>query len=135
MVFSPLPASTSFSRRVSASSVRFAPERRSAPSFSTLSCNLLCVQHSDDPRGTTQGDYVKKLFEGKPFEYIIVEDVGEAGAFDKAVQDVEGVLHTASPFHFKATDPEELVRPAVDGTTNILKSVGAHGKNVKRVVV
>lgn len=66
---------------------------------------------------------------------MVVEDVGTPGAFDEAVKDVEGVLHTASPFHLKATDPEELIRPAVDGTTSVLKSIAAHGNSVKRTVV
>jgi hypothetical protein len=33
------------------------------------------------------------------------------------------VAHTASPFHFKSTHPDELIEPAVKGTTGVLKSI------------
>ena len=59
----------------------------------------------------------------------------QPGAFDDYVKDVDAIEHTASPFHFKANDPDELIVPAVHGTTRILESALAHGKNVKRVVV
>lgn len=45
------------------------------------------------------------------------------GIFDEAVKDVEAVAHTASPFHFNASDPKELIDPAYKGTTGILKSI------------
>ena len=71
---------------------------------------------------------------------MIVEDIGTDNAFDKAVEGVQGVAHTASPFHFNAGgekgDPDEiLIKPAVNGTTNILKAAKSHGKDVKRVVI
>ncbi|CDZ96967.1 d-lactaldehyde dehydrogenase [Phaffia rhodozyma] len=86
-------------------------------------------------RSAAKGDYLKDLFKGKPFSYVIVEDIGKDGAFDEAVKGVQGVAHTASPFHLKADDPEELIRPAVDGTIGILKSITKNGSDVKRVVV
>jgi len=43
--------------------------------------------------------------------------------FDEAVKGVQAVAHTASPFHFNITDPQELIGPAVKGTTGILKSI------------
>ncbi|RSH76694.1 methylglyoxal reductase (NADPH-dependent) gre2 [Apiotrichum porosum] len=88
-------------------------------------------------RSKDKGEYLANLFKGSkvPFEYIIVEDIGKSGAFDEAVKDVVGVAHTASPFHFKATNPEELIRPAVDGTVGVLKSIQKHNPNVKRVVI
>ena len=43
--------------------------------------------------------------------------------FDEAVKGVDAVAHTASPFHFNITDPQELIGPAVKGTTGILKSI------------
>jgi hypothetical protein len=29
----------------------------------------------------------------------------QENAFDEAVREVDGIVHTASPFHFKADDP------------------------------
>jgi nucleoside-diphosphate-sugar epimerase len=60
-------------------------------------------------------------------------------AFDKAVVSnppFEWVLHTASPFHFNVTDTKrDLLDPAINGTTGILKAIKAHAPSVKRVVV
>lgn len=57
------------------------------------------------------------------------------GAFDEAVKGVDAIEHTASPFHLRATDPNELIVPAVRGTLSVLESARKHGKGVKRVVV
>ncbi|KZT38287.1 NAD(P)-binding protein [Sistotremastrum suecicum HHB10207 ss-3] len=89
-------------------------------------------------RSDAKGEYLKKLFasygEGK-FEYVIVKDIEADGAFDEAVKGVDGVEHTASPFHFNAEDPQALIGPAVKGTVGILQSVVKYGSGVKRVVV
>ncbi len=57
------------------------------------------------------------------------------GAFDDAVKGIDAIAHTASPFHFKADDPAELIGPAVHGTTGILLSALKHGSSVKRIVI
>lgn len=45
-------------------------------------------------------------------------------------------LHTASPFHFNATDVEkDLLIPAVNGTKSALLAVHKYGPNIERVVV
>ena len=49
------------------------------------------------------------------------------GAFDGAVKDVDAVAHTASPFHFQVTHPDDLLVPAVKGTTGILESILKYG--------
>lgn len=89
-------------------------------------------------RNASKGEYVKNLFEkefpGK-FSYVIVEDITKEGAFDGAVKEVDAVAHTASPFHFQVTHPDDLLIPAVKGTTGILESILKYGNNVKRVVV
>jgi len=51
------------------------------------------------------------------------------------VKGIDAIEHTASPFHFAANDPHELIRPAVEGTVGILESVLKYGQSVKRVVV
>ena len=47
--------------------------------------------------------------------------IGHCPHRDKAVQGVDYVLHTASPF-FMSTKEDELVKPAVAGTLNVLKA-------------
>lgn len=71
-------------------------------------------------------------------DFVIVEDIAQPGAFDKAVQanpPFEAVIHTASPFHFDVTDTKkDLLDPAMIGTTGILKSIKQHAPTVERVV-
>lgn len=63
-------------------------------------------------------------------------DLLEPGSFDEAMDGCELVIHTASPFLLTGfTDAEEaLVRPALEGTRNVLDSVN-RTKSVKRVVL
>lgn len=71
--------------------------------------------------------------------YAIVEDISQEGAFAEAVKSdppFDAVLHTASPFHFKAKDVQkDLLDPAVVGTTDILKQIKKSAPSVKRVVI
>lgn len=89
-------------------------------------------------RSVEKGDRLVKSF-GPDFSYEVVEDVGAAGAFDESLKkhpEVSVFLHTASPFHFNATDIEkDLLRPAVDGTKNALSAIDKFGPQIKRVVV
>jgi nucleoside-diphosphate-sugar epimerase len=71
-------------------------------------------------------------------EVFIVPDIAKEDAFDEVVKTpgLEVVMHTASPFHFKFTDPKtELIDPALVGTTSILKALKRSAPSVKRVVV
>ncbi|KAE9383213.1 hypothetical protein BT96DRAFT_968643 [Gymnopus androsaceus JB14] len=56
------------------------------------------------------------------------------GAFDEAVKGVGAIEHTASPVHFNAEDPEEIIVPAVNGTIGVLKSALAVS-SVQRIVI
>ncbi|GAA5878181.1 hypothetical protein JCM16303_002873 [Sporobolomyces ruberrimus] len=88
-------------------------------------------------RSKEKGEYLTKqlLKDAKNWEYVIVEDVEETGAFDEAVKGVDAVLHTASPFHFNVEDPHrDLINPAVKGTENLLRSA-AKEAGIKRVVI
>ncbi|TPX63889.1 hypothetical protein CcCBS67573_g08551 [Chytriomyces confervae] len=70
--------------------------------------------------------------------FAIVDDIAVEGAFDSAVRDggFEFVVHTASPFTYAIQDPQrDLIDPAVNGTTGVLKSVLKYGGSVKRIVV
>ena len=89
-------------------------------------------------RSSDKGDYLKKVFarHADKLEYVIAEDLEQAGVFDNAVKGVDGVLHTASPFHFNAENAalDKLVNPAVRGTKNVLSSI-AKEPSIKRVVI
>ncbi|KAI9733985.1 MAG: hypothetical protein M1834_002642 [Cirrosporium novae-zelandiae] len=68
--------------------------------------------------------------------FAIVPDILAPSAFDEAVKGVDGVIHTASPFVLAVEDNErDLLKPAILGTQNILKSVHAHAPQVRRVVI
>ena len=65
---------------------------------------------------------------------FVQADLTEAASWTAAVEGMDYVLHVASPFPTTVpkTD-EELVRPAVNGTLNVLRAAAAAG--VKRTVV
>ncbi|KAJ3712943.1 D-lactaldehyde dehydrogenase [Lentinula raphanica] len=87
-------------------------------------------------RSEAKGEPLKKIFGDykEKFETVVVEDITKDGAFDEAVKGVDAIEHTASPFHFKADDPQELIGPAVNGTRSILKSALSQS-SIKRIVV
>ncbi|KAJ7016547.1 hypothetical protein C8F04DRAFT_1160741 [Mycena alexandri] len=88
-------------------------------------------------RSPDKGKHLTELFAsyGDKFELVIVPDITKEGAFDEAVKGVDAIEHTASPYHFQADDPAELIEPAVKGTVGILESARKYGKSIKRVVV
>ena len=67
---------------------------------------------------------------------LFAADLLDPGSFDEAMQGCELVMHTASPFFIsKPKNPEEeLLRPAREGTRNVLESAGRIS-TVKRVVL
>ncbi|CAE7038215.1 TKPR2 [Symbiodinium natans] len=86
--------------------------------------------------------YLKKMAAGLPGKLELVQaDLLTEGAFDTAVQGCEYVFHTASPFFFgsESEGPEaveaKLIKPAVDGTKNVLTSVGKHKAGIKCVAL
>ncbi|KAF3491615.1 NADPH-dependent methylglyoxal reductase GRE2 [Arthroderma uncinatum] len=72
-------------------------------------------------------------------DFVVVEDIAQPNAFEKAVisdPPFEAVIHTASPFHFRAVDAQnELLAPALNGTKGILHAIKKSAPSVKRVVV
>ncbi|KAF8608358.1 dihydroflavonol-4-reductase [Ceratobasidium sp. AG-I] len=71
-------------------------------------------------------------------KFAIIEDITVSGAFDEVFKSnsFEVVLHTSSPFVLTVTDIEkDLLKPAIEGTTEILKSTKKYGSSVKRVVI
>ncbi|ODO08642.1 D-lactaldehyde dehydrogenase [Cryptococcus wingfieldii CBS 7118] len=88
-------------------------------------------------RSQEKGEYLRNLFEGLgQFEYAVVEDIAKDGVFDEAVKSVDAVAHLASPFYTaNVKDPQELIGPALKGTTGILKSIQKNNPGIKRVVI
>ncbi|KAJ7479840.1 D-lactaldehyde dehydrogenase [Mycena latifolia] len=88
-------------------------------------------------RSADKGTHLKELFApyGDKLELVVVPDITQDGAFDEAVKGVDAIEHTASPFHFEADDPAELLEPAIKGTVGILESARKYGTAVKRIVV
>ncbi|ODO07587.1 D-lactaldehyde dehydrogenase [Cryptococcus wingfieldii CBS 7118] len=89
-------------------------------------------------RSAEKGDYLKNLFKDLPgeFTYVLVKDIAQEGAFDEAVKGVDAIAHLASPFYVtNVSDANELIGPAVQGTTGILKSAQKNNPSVKRIVV
>lgn len=74
----------------------------------------------------------------RQLKFAIVEDITTPGAFDDVLKNnsFDAVLHTSSPFVFKINDiTNDLLTPAINGTTEILKSAKKYGSGVKRVIV
>ncbi|EJD47809.1 NAD(P)-binding protein [Auricularia subglabra TFB-10046 SS5] len=91
-------------------------------------------------RDASKGEYLSKMFNedfpGK-FSYVVVQDIEAFGAFDVAVRNVDAVAHVASPCYHPTghVDPDDLIGPAVTGTTNLLKSASHFGTNIMRIVI
>jgi nucleoside-diphosphate-sugar epimerase len=72
--------------------------------------------------------------------FVYINDITN-DSFDQAVQNVNGIIHVASPFHFKAKDPEkDLLLPAIRGTIGVLQSAHKYNnenneKKIKRIVI
>ncbi|TFK38822.1 D-lactaldehyde dehydrogenase [Crucibulum laeve] len=97
------------------------------------------LQQGYSVRGTVRneekGKHLRELCKsfGERFEIVTVEDITKEGAFDDAVKGVDAVEHMASPIT-EIEDPEEYIKPAVNGTLSILTSILKHGSKIKRVV-
>ena len=91
-----------------------------------------------DEKGQTILDHYPGI--SKPrLSYSIVKDMSQPGAFEEAVKSdppFEAVLHTASPFHYKAQDAKkDILDPAIVGTTGILNAIKDSAPSVKHVVL
>lgn len=87
-------------------------------------------------RSSNKGEYLLNYFNNRRFSFIVVPDSVVDGAFSDAIQGVDGVIHTASPFHFNGSHPNDLIVPAVDGTLNLLKAAHEHSTGIlKRIVI
>jgi len=92
------------------------------------------VRNPDKPNGL---EHLHRLQEAHPGRLTLHKaDLLDEGSYAEAMAGCELVIHTASPFLLgRVRDPEaQLVRPALDGTRNVLNSVNAT-PSVKRVVL
>jgi nucleoside-diphosphate-sugar epimerase len=88
-------------------------------------------------RNPDKAGHLKKLVKGTKGKLKLFKaDLLTSGAFDEAMKGCTVVMHTASPFVLDGyTDAmEALVRPAVEGTRNVLESV-QRTASVQRVVL
>ena len=117
---------------------------------------IVCVSGGS---GFVAGHVCKQLIESKKFKEVrattrtrsrekvgFLEDMGvkvyagcdlmKPGSFDEAIRGCDYVHHCASPFTTSNVDDPErtFIRPAVDGTLNVLRSA-AKSETVKRVVL
>ncbi|WP_313670605.1 aldehyde reductase [Sandarakinorhabdus sp.] len=66
---------------------------------------------------------------------LVSADLNDEGAFSSYTEDVDYVIHAASPFFIDVEDVErDLVRPAVRGTVSALEAA-AKSTRVKRVIL
>ncbi|GAA5945891.1 hypothetical protein JCM10213_008225 [Rhodosporidiobolus nylandii] len=77
-----------------------------------------------------------KEYEGKIETMVLEKEMSEDGAFDKAVEGCEVVVHTASPatFDIKVSPEEDILKPALRGTLSLLESA-KRASSVKSVVI
>ncbi|GEE03889.1 dihydroflavonol-4-reductase [Gordonia spumicola] len=90
-----------------------------------------------DPRKPTGLDHLHALAEQHPGRLTLhAADLLDRGSFAEAMTGCELVIHTASPFLMgRLSDPrEQLIRPALEGTRNVVNSVDATD-SVRRVVL
>mmetsp|Transcript_17023 Transcript_17023/g.28448 ORF Transcript_17023/g.28448 Transcript_17023/m.28448 type:complete len:332 (-) Transcript_17023:88-1083(-) len=103
-----------------------------------------CLEQGWTVRGTARDvsdecktGYLKKMAADLPGKLELMQaDLLQPCSFDAAVEGCEYVFHTASPFFFGTENVDEtLIKPAVEGTTNVLTSVAKHKATIKCVAL
>lgn len=90
-----------------------------------------------DPSNSKKVDEVTALAKASAGQLTLFKsDLLDTGSFDEPMRNCELVIHTASPFFVTGikNPEEELIRPAKEGTRNILESA-KRNPTVKRVVL
>lgn len=76
---------------------------------------------------------LEALFPDANLEFAFL-DLNKDDGWQEAMHGCDVLMHTASPFPFsQPKDPQELIRPAVDGTKRALQA--AHDAGIKRVIL
>ncbi|KAK9378079.1 uncharacterized protein V2V93DRAFT_141175 [Kockiozyma suomiensis] len=90
-------------------------------------------------RSEDKAEYLKGLYPAdSKLSFVIVPDIAAPNAFDEAIKTpgIDYIIHTASPFHFRVTDPvKDLLDPAIKGTESVLTATKAFAPQVKHVVI
>ncbi|PPQ76494.1 hypothetical protein CVT26_012360 [Gymnopilus dilepis] len=88
-------------------------------------------------RSLAKGQPLKDYFSsyGDKLELIAVPDITRNGAFDEAVKGVDGIIHTATASDFSIVEPEDWIKPALDGTLSVLESAKNFGDKLQRLVI
>ncbi|PWY64803.1 flavonol reductase [Aspergillus eucalypticola CBS 122712] len=99
------------------------------------------LEHGYRVRGTVRSEQsaanVRGIFSqySDRLSFAIVKDIAQPGAFEEAVKEVDGIIHTASPVKSVVEDQEkDLLQPAIRGTLEILQAAQAHSR-ITRVVI
>ncbi|KAL2485129.1 Tetraketide alpha-pyrone reductase 2 [Abeliophyllum distichum] len=89
-----------------------------------------------DPENAEKVSFLWELNGAKERLKIMKADLLVEGSFDKAVDGVDGVFHTASPVivAYDNNIQENLIDPCIKGTLNVLNSC-RKASNLKRVVL
>jgi nucleoside-diphosphate-sugar epimerase len=90
-----------------------------------------------DPLNIQKVDHLTALAKASAGQLkLFKSDLLDTGSFDEPMRDCELVIHTASPFFITGikNPEEELIRPAREGTRNVLEST-KRTPTVKRVVL
>ena len=86
-------------------------------------------------RSLTDTNKVAHLQSQFPALKLFEADLLTQNSFEDAFRGADIVIHCASPFILKVSDPQrELLQPAVDGTTNVI-TTALRSPTVKRIVV
>jgi dihydroflavonol-4-reductase len=87
--------------------------------------------------GSTAIAFVRPGSDRRALEGLACEtcegDLLDAASVDRAMAGVDAVMHVGAVHRSMTPDPEDIVRPAVEGTRAVLDAAEKHG--VKRVVV
>ncbi|KAG6358980.1 hypothetical protein INS49_012500 [Diaporthe citri] len=72
-------------------------------------------------RSASKAQKTKQIFNSPNYDAVAVPEMQAPGAFDLAVKGVDAIVHMSSPLTF-SSNPKEVVPPAVEGATSILRS-------------
>jgi len=99
----------------------------------TVVASVRSLSRVDEVRDAVSPRLPKNFDLGKHLTFVEL-DLEKDSGWDKALEGVDVLLHTASPFPIaQPKDENDLIRPAVEGTLRALKA--AHKAGVKRVVL